>query len=956
MLIIDDFHHVQHDLAIHRWMQLLLENLPPNVRLVISTRVKPEWERIARMKLQGDLLSISVQDLAFQANDVLRFFAMRQIKLSEEELDHVMRKTEGWVIALHMIAETIQNGGQLADIIRVPRQSSNHSMSDLFLYLAMEVLLKQSRPVQDFLRKTSILTEITAPVCIHALQLENATHLIADIERKNLFSNISADGAYTYHPLFQEFLVGQIEQETELYRSLHKQVGVYHEQALQPEQALFHYYKIGYQEGISSVLRSYGRSMIRSGQLDHLAELLSVLGEDIKSREPILFFYEGEIARYRCQYDLAVDRYEQVLRLGEGLGERDLILRGLEGKANVYLDTVQPSQAAQILAQAVELIGDTNEPDDPDVFWLLTENLINLGRLHEAHRWFDTTRLWPRSERTFELEARLLLRTGRLEECRNLLVRKMAEETEAGVIRPARNHRETSVILSLVYALTGEPELAASTARKAIVIGQSIKSPFVEACGWIRLGHASLLSGIGSQPFQETDEAGAEDCYQTALRLMDEIDTPRGQAEPLMGLCLEEGLSGNLAKALAYGKKADTLCEQVQDEWLSALIRLGVGIAQFRGQQHEMARETFEQVREDYARCGDAFGEVLAHMWLAIIAHTQDEGILFQQSMGIFLLKMREGGYQFLLTRRTLLGPPDMQMIVPLLLTAESRGIETEYVRILLEHVGCTGIHFHPGYTLYIQTLGSFRVWLGDEEIKERDWQREKAKTLLQFLISRGHRWVKKEEIIDNLWPDLTEEVAHRDFKVALHALYKVLEPSRLARSSSFYIERKGSAYRLADHSGLWIDEEQFERYANEGLHEKASEEVGLQRSVVLLEKATQLYQGSFLPESEYAEWIIEAAQRLQMIFLRAAERLAQHYVRRESFDLVIPLCERIIQVDPTWEEAYRLLMYAYYRKNNRPISLKWFHRLQDTLERELGVAPMPETVDMFEWIKGAYR
>jgi DNA-binding SARP family transcriptional activator len=71
------------------------------------------------------------------------------------------------------------------------------------------------------------------------------------------------------------------------------------------------------------------------------------------------------------------------------------------------------------------------------------------------------------------------------------------------------------------------------------------------------------------------------------------------------------------------------------------------------------------------------------------------------------------------------------------------------------------------------------------------------------------------------------------------------------------------------------------------------------------------------------------------------------------SFDQAIHYCEKIIEKDATWEEAYRLLMFCYYQKNNRPQAMKWFAKCKTYLENELGVEPMSTTMQMYDMVLG---
>ena len=69
-------------------------------------------------------------------------------------------------------------------------------------------------------------------------------------------------------------------------------------------------------------------------------------------------------------------------------------------------------------------------------------------------------------------------------------------ETEEGKTRsnPARTPCETLLLLSFIYTMQGEPELAYQAALEGTRRGESLDSPFVSAVGYMRQGHAWMLA------------------------------------------------------------------------------------------------------------------------------------------------------------------------------------------------------------------------------------------------------------------------------------------------------------------------------------------------------------------------------------------------------------------------------------------------------------------------------
>jgi two-component SAPR family response regulator len=250
--------------------------------------------------------------------------------------------------------------------------------------------------------------------------------------------------------------------------------------------------------------------------------------------------------------------------------------------------------------------------------------------------------------------------------------------------------------------------------------------------------------------------------------------------------------------------------------------------------------------------------------------------------------------------------------------------------------MGLGDIEYHPGWSLSVRTLGPLAVWRGDNPVTARDWRREKARQIFQLLLTYRGQWFYREQIVDQLWPELSPDAAERDFKVALNALNKALEPERPRGAQPFFVVRRGSVYGLNPAARVVVDVDDFQRLAT-------SDEVAS------LRQALALYQDDYLPESLYEDWSAAERQRLRHLYLTTAERLARHLLQAEVWDEAIEVCHTILARDRCWEAAYRLLMQAYATQGNRTLLHSTYQRCAATLEAEIGVEPSPSTQALFE-------
>jgi DNA-binding SARP family transcriptional activator len=588
------------------------------------------------------------------------------------------------------------------------------------------------------------------------------------------------------------------------------------------------------------------------------------------------------------------------------------------------------------------------------------------------------------------LEARALLRTGRLAEARRILEAQAEEERSLDTARPQRFHRETVLLLSLLYALQGEAAAAEVCAREGIALGERLGSEFVQAVGQMRLGHAVQLAeggpwhhgGGGSAPAPEPPMGSAAALYQRAIAQVRAFKVQRTQVEALWGLCRaygygegsrgEEAARGyaargyaargaGLARAEQLAEQALEILQRAGDEWMEALIRVTLGASYVQAGRSELAAGSLEGAAAGFERVGDPLGLAVSYLWMALDAHRSSDQDRLKGVLVKLMPTVRRHRYDWLLTRRTFIGLRDDVAAAPLMIKARRLGIEAGYAGRLLERLGCAGAEYHPGFTLWVRALGPFAVWRGDEAILARDWKRAKALEIFQLLLTYRGQWFHWEQIADQLWPDLRPEAAERDFRVALNALNRALEPDRPRGVAPFFVVRRGSVYGLNPAAHVVVDADEMERLIataaprrrDQGGTMPARVTVG-RDAISRLRRALALYGDGYLPEALYEDWASPERQRLRHLYLTSSERLARLLAKEGRWEEASQVCQAILARDNCWEAAYRLLMRAHARQGNRSQVYSVYRQCVTNLRDELGVEPSPETQALAqEWAAG---
>ena len=156
------------------------------------------------------------------------------------------------------------------------------------------------------------------------------------------------------------------------------------------------------------------------------------------------------------------------------------------------------------------------------LYELLAENKLNSGHVEEAKRLRQRSEdLRGEGPSNDQLWFRVLLRTGRLEEARRGLEELAETESQVPVQTP-RAHRETKLLLSLIYSFMGMSHHAYQAALDGTRRGDTLKSPFVTAVGHMRQGHALNLN----PSINEDQGAPALSEFEKTIELSQTLDVP----------------------------------------------------------------------------------------------------------------------------------------------------------------------------------------------------------------------------------------------------------------------------------------------------------------------------------------------------------------------------------------------------------------------------------------------
>ena len=247
--------------------------------------------------------------------------------------------------------------------------------------------------------------------------------------------------------------------------------------------------------------------------------------------------------------------------------------------------------------------------------------------------------------------------------------------------------------------------------------------------------------------------------------------------------------------------------------------------------------------------------------------------------------------------------------------------------------------------TLAVYFLGTFQVFENDHPIEA--WSNGKAKLLFKYLILHRQRPISKERLMDLFWPDSPSDAARNNLNVAIYNLRQLL---RNGYPEFSHILFQDNCYLLNPEIEIWTDFEQFNRYVQAA--QKFEQQNQQHQAIAEYHKATEIYQGDFLADDPYEEWLMAQRRQFGENYLALLDKLSDYYYANVNYATCIGICHKILTLESCREETHRQLMRSYVQQNQHHLALRQYHLCSSALKKELDLTPAPATTQLYEKIR----
>lgn len=285
-LVLDDYHVVERA-EIHAGLAFVLDHLPPNVHVVVSTRADPPIP-LARLRARGQLIEIRSGDLRFSAEEASAYLnEVMDLGLTADSVVNLESRTEGWIAALQLAALSLHGRRDTAAFIASFAGNDRY----VFDFLVEEVLQRLPPEIRDFLLRTCFLDRLSGALCDAVLATTGGAEMLEELRRQNLFI-VSLDDRrqwYRYHHLFAEVLQAHLSEEARRdLPALHRRASDWYEQQGQRSDAIRHAFAGGDHERAAGLIETAMPELRRTRQEVVLRDWLLALPDPLVRADPVL--------------------------------------------------------------------------------------------------------------------------------------------------------------------------------------------------------------------------------------------------------------------------------------------------------------------------------------------------------------------------------------------------------------------------------------------------------------------------------------------------------------------------------------------------------------------------------------------------------------------------------------------------------------------------------------------
>jgi DNA-binding SARP family transcriptional activator len=977
-VILDGLDRLPAHTSASRFLQALLEAVPPQLHLLMLSREMPPF---AGELLQdpGRALILTNEELAFTLAETAGYFTdIRRFFLAPELIRRLHELTEGWIGGLVLLCDSLDWVPESQRARYISQEMAGKFIGGFFQFFGEKIFASLPGQVQEFLIRSSILDVMEPDFIRESMGMANAQVILEDLARRHLFVQRLYDKKrgwfFRYHQLFKDFLqskfktlVAQDQQLTSYF-----QAGSLSRERGELEVAVRYFLRGGAYAEAAQAIENVGLDLVRLGKTEELSQWLDALPPELVQGNPWLLFYQYMAGRFKAPQENIFrlnEAYHLFRQQGDARGCLLSLAYLLEASIARGHQSIPPVHNLLALAEELlkSLAANQHAPEQA-VLWLQMgfAYYLRSGNPRKGVWACQNAYLLARDLGDVPLQINALIHAhgclGLLGEFHRaeemvLQVEKLLERGRYPELLPLH-----LVNASQLYRFQGDLPRAVETLQRA----REETEKYGLAYLYLPIMLDSQLLKIYAGEYSEAEEIG-----HSLVTLASTVGNLFVQGDALLHVGLSFYQEGNLIQAREMLARARDLLSSpaARGDLHLSIIKILQGLISCHLQENGDAAQEMTEALNHVTEISAYQFMKEAHLALALLKQQQGRAGEAAAHLGAGLGLAQERGY----FQNLLLNREDLLRVLILALESEVTGVSDYVTRVFvtrladvagpeLERLCARGrgrvaqrawevrraLHRGALPRLAVQTLGGFRLRRGEAPVEEKDLEGHQPQLLLKALVARGAAGVPKDLLIEDLWPDGSPPVTEKNFKVNLHRLRKALEPGLSQEFGSSYVHLKANLISL-DPELVRVDVDDFLSLIKEGA--KREERGEAKGALASYSQAAEIYGGDFLAEELYLPWAAARREELKGKFVDLLYRLAGLYEKQGTLSKASDCLRRLIQTDPLAETACQKLMLLYARRGMRSAALRVYEALKKVLQEELAAEPDQVTTAIYQKI-----
>ena len=274
-LFLDDFHLLRDERAV-RFICRISARLPDNVHLIVASRDRflPAGEIV---RLGGNLHQIGMEHLRLNHTELAVYAHRCGAELSEQQLEALLRSSEGWFSAIYLNLRALSERGRLPD-----------ASSDIFEMFTAAMIDPLPPGRQEFLAVMGLADEFTAEMARFVTENPETDAIIQDLTCQNAFVTRLPDSQrYRFHHMMKECALRKFRTLPEQSQICYwNRFGSWYGAHGQYLHALSAYRRSGNSDAALTIIEKDAGNLLSALHPEELLERLNACPEEVLMRHP----------------------------------------------------------------------------------------------------------------------------------------------------------------------------------------------------------------------------------------------------------------------------------------------------------------------------------------------------------------------------------------------------------------------------------------------------------------------------------------------------------------------------------------------------------------------------------------------------------------------------------------------------------------------------------------------